>query len=40
MAERARGRALRRYGARRMAAEYVALSRELAARPEPKRSVA
>ena len=40
MAERARGRALRRYGAARMAAEYVALYRELAARPEQKRSVA
>jgi glycogen(starch) synthase len=40
MAERARGRALRRYGAARMAAEYVALYREVAARPEPKRSVA
>jgi glycosyltransferase involved in cell wall biosynthesis len=40
MAERARGRALRRYGAARMAAEYVALYRELAARQEPKRSVA
>jgi glycogen(starch) synthase len=40
MAERARRRALRRYGAARMAAEYVALYRELAARPEQKRSVA
>jgi len=40
MAERARRRALRRYGAARMAAEYVALYRELAARPEQTRSVA
>jgi len=40
MAERARGRALRRYGADRMAKEYVALYRELASRPEQKRSVA
>jgi len=40
MAERARRRALRRYGAARMAAEYVALYREVAARPEQTRSVA
>ncbi|HEV7586650.1 MAG TPA: glycosyltransferase family 4 protein [Longimicrobium sp.] len=40
MAERARGRALRRYGAARMAGDYLALYRELAARPEQKRSVA
>jgi glycosyltransferase involved in cell wall biosynthesis len=40
MAERAHRRALRRYGAARMAGEYVALYRELAARPEQKRSVA
>ncbi|MFL5385644.1 MAG: glycosyltransferase family 4 protein [Longimicrobiaceae bacterium] len=40
MALRARGRALRRYGADRMAGEYLGLYREIAARPEQKRSVA
>jgi len=40
LAEGARKRALRRYTARRMAEEYVALYRDVVARPEPRRSVA
>lgn len=40
MAGRARKRAIKRYTAQRMAAEYVALYREVLARAEPKRSVA
>ena len=42
MARRSRQkvRASRRYGARQMAEAYVSLYREVAARPEPKRSVA
>ncbi|HKP74291.1 MAG TPA: glycosyltransferase, partial [Longimicrobiaceae bacterium] len=40
MAARARKRALKRYTAPRMAAEYVALYREVLGRPEPSRSVA
>ncbi|HEX8903920.1 MAG TPA: glycosyltransferase, partial [Longimicrobiaceae bacterium] len=40
LAEAARKRALRRYTARRMAEEYVALYRGLVATPETRRSVA
>ena len=40
LAEGARKRALRRYTARRMAEEYVALYRDVIAQPESRRSVA